>query len=95
MKEHYRENIGRNEISAEFYLAPEYLAKMYKRQTGISLKDYINEYRIKQAKLLLEKEEMQISDVAETVGFDNFTYFSTLFKKYTGMSPNSYRKKSI
>ena len=95
IREHYRENIGRNEISAEFYLAPEYLAKMYKRQTGISLKDYINEYRIKQAKLLLEKEEMQISDVAETVGFDNFTYFSTLFKKYTGMSPNSYRKKSI
>ena len=92
IREHYKENIGRNEIAAEFYLAPEYLSKMYKKQTGISLKDYICEYRIEQAKILLRKDERLVSDVAEEVGFDNFTYFSTLFKKYTGMTPNQYRK---
>ena len=92
IREHYKENIGRNEIAAEFYLAPEYLSKMYKKQTGISLKDYISEYRIEQAKILLRKDELLVSDVAEEVGFDNFTYFSTLFKKYTGMTPNQYRK---
>ena len=75
-----------------FYLAPEYLSKMYKKQTGNSLKDYISEYRIEQSKILLKKGEMQIGDVALAVGFDNFTYFSTIFKKYTGMSPNQYRK---
>jgi len=68
------------------------LSKMYKKQTGISLKDYISEYRIEQAKILLRKSELLVSDVAEEVGFDNFTYFSTLFKKYTGMTPNQYRK---
>jgi len=92
IREHYKENIGRNEIAAEFYLAPEYLSKMYKKQTGVSLKDYISEYRIEQAKILLRKGELLVSDVAEEVGFDNFTYFSTLFKKYTGMTPNQYRK---
>lgn len=93
IREHYSENISRNEIAAEFFLAPEYLAKMYKKQTGISLKESINEYRIEQAKLLLKKGEIQISDVAMAVGFDNFTYFSTIFKKYTGLSPNQYRKQ--
>lgn len=92
IKEHYQENIGRNEIAAQFYLAPEYLSKMYKKQTEKSLKDYISEYRIERAKLLLDKGE-RISDVAEAVGFENFTYFSTMFKKYTGISPNQYRKK--
>ena len=90
--QHYMEDIGRNEIAAEFFLAPEYVSRMYKKQTGVSLKDYISEYRIEQAKLLLKKGELRISDVAEAVGFDSFAYFSTMFKKYTGMTPNQYRK---
>lgn len=94
IREHYRENIGRNEIAAQFYLTPEYLGKMYKKQTGISLKEYITDYRIEQAKILLKKGEVQVSDVAEAVGFENFTYFSTIFKKSTGMTPNQYRKQS-
>lgn len=92
IKEHFRENIGRNEIANKVHLAPEYVSKIYKKQTGRNLKDTITEYRIEEAKLLLERGE-RVSDVAERVGFDNFTYFSTLFKKYTGMPPNQYRKK--
>ncbi|MBP1753882.1 MAG: response regulator containing CheY-like receiver domain and AraC-type DNA-binding domain, partial [Firmicutes bacterium] len=90
--EHYAEEIGRNEISAEFYLTPEYLAKLYKKKTGVNLKDYINEYRIEKAKELLRAGEKNISMVAESVGFDNFTYFSTLFKKMTGVSPKDYKR---
>ena len=60
--------------------------------TGKTIKDTITEYRIDEAKRMLERGE-RVSDVAETVGFDNFTYFSTMFKKYTGVSPNQYRKK--
>ena len=90
--EHYAENIGRNEIAAEFFLTPEYLAKMYKKKTGNNLKDYINEYRIEQAKQMLRSEDANVSDVAEMVGFDNFSYFSTVFKKITGMTPKEYKK---
>jgi len=89
--EHYRENIGRNEIAGEFYLTPEYLAKLYKKRTGMKLNDYINEYRIEAAKNLLKTSEMNISSIAEAVGFDNFSYFSTLFKKQTGVSPRDYK----
>lgn len=93
IQEHYTENIGRNEIGAHFYLVPEYLAKIFKKKTGQNIKDYINEYRLMQAKNLLNNTEMRVSDVAAEVGFDNFSYFSTLFKKYTGMTPNEYRKR--
>lgn len=90
--EHYQENIGRTEIANQLFLAPEYLSKVYKKETGISLNEAISIYRVKQAKLLLEKGE-RVSDVAEKVGFDNFTYFSTVFKKYEGITPNQYKKK--
>ena len=89
--EHYAQEIGRNEIAGEFFLTPEYLAKLYKKKTGISLKDYINEYRILKAKELLKAEDSNISKIAEAVGFDNFSYFSTLFKKLTGVSPKDYK----
>ena len=90
--EHYQEDIGRTEIANELYLAPEYLSKVYKKETGISLNEAISIYRVKQAKLLLERGE-RVSDVAEKVGFDNYTYFSTVFKKYEGITPNQYKKK--
>ena len=92
IREHYSEAIGKEEIAAELFLAPDYLSKMYKKKTGRGIKDYIGEYRINEAKILLEKG-MHVSDAAERVGFENFTYFSTMFKKYTGVSPNQYRKK--
>lgn len=89
--EHYSEPVGRNEISGIFYLTPEYLSKLYKKKTGITLKDYINEYRIEKAKELLRADNKNVSDIAEAVGFDNFSYFSTLFKKITGVSPKDYK----
>ncbi len=92
IREHYKENIGRNEIGAEFFLVPEYLAKMYKKKTGRSLKDSINECRLEQAQVLLLNTQMHVSDVAAEVGFDNFSYFSTLFKKKLGVTPNEFRR---
>lgn len=88
---HYMEPISRNEIAAHFYMTPKYLSKIYKEQTGVRMIDAITSCRISQAKILLKKGE-RVSDVATAVGFENFTYFSTIFKKYTGMTPNQYRK---
>lgn len=93
--EHYQENIGRNDLAEVFYLAPEYLAKLYRKKTGKYLRDYIGEYRIEKAKELLRNPEMRVSDVAGAVGIDNFPYFSTLFKKYTGLTPNEYKQKLL
>lgn len=90
--EHYSEQLDRNEIASAFHLAPEYLAKLYRKKTGVYLKDYIREYRVEQAKKLLRDKDILVSDVAGAVGFDNFSYFSTIFRKYVGVTPNEYRR---
>lgn len=93
VNEHYQENIGRNDLAEVFFLAPEYLAKLYRKKTGKYLRDYIGECRVERAKDLLRNSEIRISDVAGAVGIDNFPYFSTIFKKYTGLTPNEYRQR--
>ncbi len=91
VQEHYREEIGRNEAAAVVYLTPEYAAKLFKKETGMNLKDYIHQVRIQEAKMLLAGGG-KVSEVAQKVGFDNFSYFSTVFKRMTGYSPNEYKR---
>lgn len=92
IREHYQEDIGRNEIAAEFHLSPEYLAKLYKRRTNRSLKDAVWDQRLEQAKRLLYDSEARIGDVAGAVGIDNLSYFTTVFKKRFGVTPQEYRR---
>ena len=91
--EHYQEDISRNDLAEVVFLAPEYLAKLYRKKTGNYLRDYIREFRIERAKDLLRNPDARIGDVATAVGIDNPPYFSTLFKRYTGLSPNKYKQK--
>ncbi len=93
IREHYAERIGRTEIGEAFHMVPEYLAKIYKKKTGKTLKDAVNEVRIGRARLLLEQTDRKIIDIAMETGFDNVSYFSTLFKKLTGFSPADWRKR--
>ena len=90
IREHYRENISRTQVAECVFLNPEYMAKLFKKETGISLKQYISDYRIERAKDLLSVPDVRISDVAEQVGFESFSYFSTVFKKTTGETPLEY-----
>ncbi len=93
IREHYHEDIGRNEIAAEFHLSPEYLAKLFKRQTHYSLKDAVWNQRMEQAKRLLYDPDVRISDVAGAVGIDNLSYFTTVFKKRFGVTPQEYQRE--
>lgn len=92
---HYCENITRNDVAAVVFLTPEYLAKMFKAETGTVIKDYINQCRIDRAKELIRSSDSSISRIASEVGFDNFSYFSTVFKKLTGSSPHQFRKDAF
>lgn len=92
--QNYNHDLTRNEIAASVYLSPDYVAKIFKADTGMFLKDYINEIRIQKARQLLLDDAHTVSEVASLVGMDNFSYFSTLFKKNTGLSPREYKHKA-
>ena len=85
--EHYKEDIDRNNVAAVAYITPNYLSKRFRAEMGMSLREYINHLRIEEAKRLLLSTNATISEVASAVGYDNISYFSTVFKKICGMSP--------
>ena len=84
---HYKEDIDRNDVAAVAYITPNYLSKRFRAEMGMSLREYINHLRIEEAKRLLLSTNATISEVASAVGYDNISYFSTVFRKICGMSP--------
>lgn len=91
IKKHYRENIGVSFIAKEIYLSPNYISLIFKQETGENLTEYLTKLRMEKAKELLKESDLKVLDIAEYVGIENPHYFSTVFKKYTGMHPQKYR----
>lgn len=85
-------SIGRAEIARAVYLNPEYLSRLFKKEMGIGLNDYLVQERMKIAQSLLKNTSFSISIVASKVGYINFSHFAKAFKKAFGMSPSEYRK---
>ena len=93
--QHYAEDITRTDLSDLVYLNPDYMARLFKKQTGKSIVNYITDYRMQKAKELLNSPDIPIGTVASKVGYGNYSYFSKLFKDITGLTPNEYRKKIL
>lgn len=70
----------------------DYFAKLFKKKTGLLISEYLLKCRMERACKLL-KTNMSILNIAMETGFNSSTYFSTLFKKYTGKSPQDYRRE--
>jgi AraC-like DNA-binding protein/mannose-6-phosphate isomerase-like protein (cupin superfamily) len=79
-------------ISNFIHISCDYLKHIFKKYTGYSVMEYVAYKRIELAKQLMQNTDLKISDIAMDVGIGNFQYFSTLFKKYTGVTPSQYRK---
>lgn len=95
IKEHYMEDISRNSVADSVYLSHDYFAKLFHAETGELFNDYLNRYRIEKAKELLRRKDMEVGTIAFQVGYSSVSYFSTVFKKYEGMTPGDFRKKLI
>jgi two-component system, response regulator YesN len=92
--EHLDESeLSREEIANHAFLNPDYLSRVFKKETGLSIKDYLLQERIRLAKDLLAKTSLSIGQIALEVGFSYFSHFSKMFKKLTGLNPNEYRQK--
>ncbi|MDL2233643.1 helix-turn-helix domain-containing protein [Ruminococcaceae bacterium OttesenSCG-928-L11] len=91
IRKHIHQDLSRTEIAEAIFLNPEYLSHLFRRETGSSLGEYILSERMKIAKSLLADTDIKISVIASKVGYANFSYFSSVFKKSTGVSPMEYR----
>ncbi|GGA00319.1 hypothetical protein GCM10008018_53350 [Paenibacillus marchantiophytorum] len=86
-----QEELSLTRLAELVYLSPPYLSRMYKQTTGQGLLDYITEVRIQRAKTLLMTSEHKIHEIAALVGLESAPYFTRLFKKITGITPQVYR----
>ncbi len=93
IEDHIREKIYVEELAALIHVNDQYLMRIFKRETGKSLTEYITERRIQIASSLLKDSEYTINFIADCVGCENYSYFTKLFKKYTGFTPREYRNQ--
>ena len=88
--ENLKEELRVETIAKKFYLSSDYLTKIFKKETGVSISDFILEERMFLAKELIQAGQMSISRVSYECGYDNYSYFTKLFKKKYGVTPREY-----
>jgi AraC-like DNA-binding protein len=82
-------------IASELNMSPRYLSDLLKQETGKTAMELIHIFLISEAKNLLIGDESTVSEIAYTLGFENPPYFSRLFKKEVGMSPNEFKRQNL
>lgn len=79
------------EVATYVHLNPAYFSSIFKQSSGSSFKEYLNMVRVEESKRLLANTDYSIIDIAIATGFEDQSYFSKVFKKYTGLTPKQYR----
>jgi len=95
IKEHHTENLTSEDICKHFSCSRSYLSHLFKKNCGMSIREYINTLRIEDAKTLLVCSKLNIAEITIVLGFSDSNYFSKTFKKAVGISPVKYRKEHI
>jgi AraC-like DNA-binding protein len=88
-----RSGISVSELTRVFHYNEKYLGRLFKRETGTSLHEFINNERLSLAERLLRETDESILSISERVGFNNVTYFNRLFKERHCVSPIEFRKR--
>ena len=94
IEKNFQENINLNKISNYVSLSKNYFCNIFKKETGITIWDYLIRIRMEEAKRMLLETEQKTYEISEKVGYDDPSYFGRLFKKYTGFTPIEFRDSS-
>lgn len=89
---HINNKLSLDSVADEIGLSKFYFSREFKKTTGLTVVEYINTMRCRNAKKLLQKNEYTIHEIALKCGFENDSYFTKTFKKYTGQLPSYYTK---
>lgn len=91
IKRYYAEEITLMSVANQINVNPSYLSRLFKQEKGENFVSYLTRVRMERAKSFLESGKYKVSEVADRVGYHNYPYFSKIFKKIVGMSPEEYR----
>jgi len=83
------------DIAGQVYLSKSYLSSIFKQELGMSISSFINQVRIERCKRLLRETDLPLVQIAAEYGFEDQSYFSKVFKRFTGMSPKQYRDSQL
>ena len=96
IKEYIRDQVGseirRSDLAELVHMNPDYLNRIFKRETGMTLGDYVLNEKMQIARNLLQTTTLPVSYVASRVGYENFSHFSRTYKRMFGISPSEERK---
>lgn len=95
IRKNFNQELSLDQIGAEFQMSGVYLGQIFKKETGVTFLKFLTGHRMEEAKLLLEDGKMNVSEVAEAVGYKTSQYFSRIFIKTTNMTPQEYKKKTF
>ncbi|ANE45196.1 chemotaxis protein CheY [Paenibacillus swuensis] len=94
--ERYAERLSLQDVAEAIHVNATYLSRRFHEEVGPSFSEYMIQYRIEQSRtLLLSTRKWSMSEIAEQTGFNSQHYFSTMFRKVTGVSPKEFREKGI
>jgi YesN/AraC family two-component response regulator len=90
--EHYAEPVSRADLARHVALSEDYLTACFRKELGVTPITYVNRYRVKQAKQLLTDTDQSVTEIALEVCFSDSGYFSRVFRREVGLSPEAYRQ---
>ncbi|XEC94709.1 AraC family transcriptional regulator [Paenibacillus tarimensis] len=95
LERHYAEDLNLDQVQEHMHISKSYLAKIFKEVTGVTIFEFIYQWRINQARMLfLLHPELSVTDVCFRVGFKHLAHFSRMFKRHIGIPPEQYRKQT-
>lgn len=89
---HFNEEISIQSLSEKFYLSPTYLSQLFKKEVGENFVEYLSRQRIQYACKLLAETNMTVSQIGAKCGFNDYFYFTRIFKRLNRMTPTQYRE---
>jgi len=92
--DHYSEKIILQELADILHLSRSYLSNIFTQEIGKTFSDYLIDYRLSRASKLMKSHSFSLKEIASLVGYDNYPYFSRVFKKRYGVSPRKYSKQT-
>ncbi|NLK22071.1 MAG: response regulator [Epulopiscium sp.] len=93
IKSHFYERITLKEIAKKFYINPVYLGQVFSKTYGMSFNEYIHKLRIEEAKQLLENTDMKLNEIAQHLGYSNYSRFINKFESYLKVKPSDYNER--